>query len=184
LTAPVVSANAASKWVALPTRDDPGGGTEFAAASVAAGPRRRSWRGAHIAGRTGLRRAPFSRIRDLGAKSSGTAYEHPRSGGLLHLEIKKLVKIAHPHCRVSGTAPRYCAVWGLELPTLLTEPALSVAQGITAGSRSRLSTPTANQVGARLPARRARCRMPPLPACTRARLLCPVRHPAQSCGQR
>jgi transposase InsO family protein len=73
--------------------------------------RRERWTGARIAGQTGLsratvsrilRRLKLSRVRDLEPKLSVQRYEHARPGDLLHLDIKKLVKIAQPSHRVTG----------------------------------------------------------------------------------
>jgi len=73
--------------------------------------RRERWTGARIAGQTGLsratvsrilRRLKLSRVRDLDAKLPIQRYEHARPGDLLHLDIKKLVKIAQPSHRVTG----------------------------------------------------------------------------------
>jgi transposase InsO family protein len=73
--------------------------------------RRERWTGARIAGQTGLsratvsrilRRLKLSRVRDLEPKLPIQRYEHARPGDLLHLDIKKLVKIAQPSHRVTG----------------------------------------------------------------------------------
>jgi transposase InsO family protein len=73
--------------------------------------RRERWTGARIAGQTGLsratvsrilRRLKLSRVRDLEPRLPIQRYEHARPGDLLHLDIKKLVKIAQPSHRVTG----------------------------------------------------------------------------------
>lgn len=73
--------------------------------------RRQRWTGCRIAGQTGLRRATVSRIlrrlglsrlRDLEPAPPVERYEHPRAGDLLHLDIKKLGRIARPSHRVTG----------------------------------------------------------------------------------
>jgi transposase InsO family protein len=73
--------------------------------------RRERWTGQRIAQQTGLSRATvsrllgrakLSRIRDLDPKPPTRRYEHPHPGDLLHLDIKRLVKIARPSHRVTG----------------------------------------------------------------------------------
>ena len=73
--------------------------------------RRERWTGARIACQTGLSRATVSRIlrrlklnrvRDLEPRPVVQRYEHAQPGDLLHLDIKKLVKIAQPSHRVTG----------------------------------------------------------------------------------
>jgi transposase InsO family protein len=73
--------------------------------------RRERWTGARIACQTGLsratvsrilRRLKLSRVRDLEPRLPIQRYEHARPGDLLHLDIKKLVKIAQPSHRVTG----------------------------------------------------------------------------------
>ena len=73
--------------------------------------RRQRWTGQRIAQQTGLsratisrilRRLKLSRIRDLEPRPVVQRYEHPRPGDLLHLDIKKLVRIAQPSHRVTG----------------------------------------------------------------------------------
>ena len=73
--------------------------------------RRERWTGARIAQQAGLSRATvsrilarakLSRIRDLEPQSPVQRYEHPAPGDLLHLDIKRLVKIARPSHRVTG----------------------------------------------------------------------------------
>lgn len=73
--------------------------------------RRQRWTGCRIAGQTGLSRATVSRIlrrlglsrlRDLEPAPPVERYEHPRAGDLLHLDIKKLGRIARPSHRVTG----------------------------------------------------------------------------------
>ena len=73
--------------------------------------RRERWTGQRIAQQTGLgratisrilRRLKLSRIRDLEPKPPVQRYEHPHPGDLLHLDIKRLVKIAQPSHRVTG----------------------------------------------------------------------------------
>jgi transposase InsO family protein len=73
--------------------------------------RRERWTGHRIARQTGLSRATVSRIlgrlklnrmRDLDPPPVVQRYEHPSPGDLLHLDIKRLVKIARPSHRVTG----------------------------------------------------------------------------------
>jgi transposase InsO family protein len=73
--------------------------------------RRQRWTGLRIARQTGLsratvsrilRRLKLSRIRDLEPKLPVQRYEHPHPGDLLHLDIKKLGRIARPSHRVTG----------------------------------------------------------------------------------
>ena len=73
--------------------------------------RRERWTGLRIAQQTGLSRATVSRIlrrlklsrmRDLEPKPEVQRYEHAQPGDLLHLDIKKLGRIARPSHRVTG----------------------------------------------------------------------------------
>ena len=73
--------------------------------------RRQRWTGLRIAQATGLSRATVSRIlrrlrlsrmRDLEPRPPVVRYEHERPGDLLHLDIKKLGRIAKPGHRVTG----------------------------------------------------------------------------------
>ena len=73
--------------------------------------RRQRWTGLRIAQQTGLsratvsrilRRLKLSRIRDLEPKLPVQRYEHAQPGDLLHLDIKKLGRIARPSHRVTG----------------------------------------------------------------------------------
>jgi len=73
--------------------------------------RRQRWTGLRIAQQTGLSRATVSRIlrrlklsrmRDLEPRPPVQRYEHARPGDLLHLDIKKLGRIARPSHRVTG----------------------------------------------------------------------------------
>lgn len=73
--------------------------------------RRERWSGFRIARHTGLSRATVSRIlcrlqlnrlSSLEAKPVIERYEHPAPGDLLHLDIKKLGRIARPSHRVTG----------------------------------------------------------------------------------
>ena len=73
--------------------------------------RRQRWTGLRIAQQTGLSRATVSRIlrrlklsrmRDLEPRAPVIRYEHARAGDLLHLDIKKLGRIARPSHRVTG----------------------------------------------------------------------------------
>jgi transposase len=73
--------------------------------------RRQRWAGFRIAEQTGLSRSTVSRIlqrlginriRDLDPKPMVQRYEHAAPGDLLHLDIKKLVRIARPSHRVTG----------------------------------------------------------------------------------
>ena len=73
--------------------------------------RRQRWTGLRIAWQTGLSRATVSRIlcrlklnrmRDLEPKPAVRRYEHAQPGDLLHLDIKKLGRIARPSHRVTG----------------------------------------------------------------------------------
>ena len=73
--------------------------------------RRERWTGYRIAQATGLSRATVSRIlgrlklnrmRDLEPRPVVQRYEHDAAGDLLHLDIKRLVRIARPSHRVTG----------------------------------------------------------------------------------
>jgi transposase InsO family protein len=73
--------------------------------------RRERWTGQRIAQQTALspatvsrilKRLKLSRIRDLEPPQAIQRYEHARPGDLLHLDIKRLVKIARPSHRVTG----------------------------------------------------------------------------------
>ena len=73
--------------------------------------RRQRWTGLRIAQQTGLsratvsrilRRLKLSRVRDLEPRPPVRRYEHIRPGDLLHLDIKKLGRIARPSHRVTG----------------------------------------------------------------------------------
>jgi transposase InsO family protein len=73
--------------------------------------RRQRWTGLRIAQQTGLSRATVSRIlrrlklsrlRDLEPRQPVQRYEHLRAGDMLHLDIKKLGRIAKPGHRVTG----------------------------------------------------------------------------------
>lgn len=73
--------------------------------------RRQRWTGIRIARQTGLsratvsrilRRLKLSRIRDLEPVAAVQRYEHANAGDLLHLDIKKLGRIARPSHRVTG----------------------------------------------------------------------------------
>jgi len=73
--------------------------------------RRQHWTGLRISQQTGLSRATVSRIlrrrklsrmRDLEPRQPVQRYEHQRPGDLLHLDIKKLGRIARPGHRVTG----------------------------------------------------------------------------------
>ena len=73
--------------------------------------RRERWTGFRIALATGLSRATVSRIlrrlklnrmRDLDPPEKVVRYEHAAAGDLLHLDIKRLVRIARPSHRVTG----------------------------------------------------------------------------------
>jgi transposase InsO family protein len=73
--------------------------------------RRQKLTGCHIAQRTGLSRATVSRIlrrarlsrwRDLVPAPPVVRYEYAHPGDLLHLDIKKLVRIVRPSHRVTG----------------------------------------------------------------------------------
>jgi transposase InsO family protein len=73
--------------------------------------RRQRWTGLRISQQTGLsratvsrilRRRKLSRIRDLEPPQPVHRYEHERPGDLLHLDIKKLGRIARPGHRVTG----------------------------------------------------------------------------------
>ena len=73
--------------------------------------RRERWTGFRIARQTGLSRATVSRIlrrlklnrmRDLEPSPVVQRYEHETPGDLLHLDIKRLVRIARPSHRVTG----------------------------------------------------------------------------------
>jgi transposase InsO family protein len=73
--------------------------------------RKRKFTGRHIAAQTGLSRATVSRIlrrsrlsrwRDLVPAAPVIRYERSHPGELLHLDIKKLVRIVRPSHRVTG----------------------------------------------------------------------------------
>ena len=73
--------------------------------------RRQRWTGLRIAQQMGLSRATVSRIlrrlklnrmRDLEPRLPVQRYEHVRPGDMLHLDIKKLGRIAKPGHRVTG----------------------------------------------------------------------------------
>ena len=73
--------------------------------------RRQRWTGVRIAQTTGLSRATISRIlrrnrlsraRDLDPPVPVIRYEHPHPGDLLHLDTKKLARIARPGHRLTG----------------------------------------------------------------------------------
>jgi transposase InsO family protein len=73
--------------------------------------RRQRWTGVRIAQTTGLSRATVSRIlrrcklsrmRDLQPALPIRRYEHPHPGDLLHLDTKKLARIAKPGHRITG----------------------------------------------------------------------------------
>ena len=73
--------------------------------------RRQRWAGSRIAAHTGLSRATVSRIlrrlrlnriRHLEPERPDNRYEHAAPGDLLHLDIKKLGRIARPSHRVTG----------------------------------------------------------------------------------
>ena len=73
--------------------------------------RRQKLTGFHIAARTGLSRATVSRIlrrahlsrwRDLFPAPAVVRYERDHPGKLLHIDIKKLVRIVRPSHRVTG----------------------------------------------------------------------------------
>jgi transposase InsO family protein len=73
--------------------------------------RRERWTGHRIGRATGLSRATVSRIlrrlrlsrmRDLDPPPPVQRYEHAAPGDLLHLDIKRLVRIARPSHRVTG----------------------------------------------------------------------------------
>jgi transposase InsO family protein len=73
--------------------------------------RRQRWTGVRISRQLGLstatvsralRRLGLSRIRDLEPQLPPNRYEHPVPGDLLHLDIKRLVRIQRPSHRVTG----------------------------------------------------------------------------------
>ncbi len=73
--------------------------------------RRQRWTGVRIAQQLGLshatvsrvlRRLRLSRIRDLEPQLPPNRYEHAAPGDLLHLDIKRLVRIQRPSHRVTG----------------------------------------------------------------------------------
>jgi len=73
--------------------------------------RRERWTGHRIAMQTGLskatvcrilRRLKLNRMRDLEPPAPVQRYEHLAPGDLLHLDIKRLVRIARPSHRVTG----------------------------------------------------------------------------------
>ncbi len=89
-----------------------------------------------------LRRLKLNRVRDLDPPQPVVRYEHAAPGDLLHLDIKKLVKIAQPSHRVTGDRRDTVRGIGTESVHVAIEPALSEAEGITAASPSRPSIPT------------------------------------------
>ena len=73
--------------------------------------RRQRWTGVRIAQQPGLspatvsrvlRRIKLNRIRDIEPKLPSNRYEHPAPGDMLHLDIKRLVRIQRPSHRVTG----------------------------------------------------------------------------------
>lgn len=85
--------------------------------------RRQRWTGYRIAQTTGLSRATVSRIlrrlklnriRDLDPAPAIQRYEHPLPGDLLHLDIKKLGRIARPGHRVTGNPADHVSGSGWE----------------------------------------------------------------------
>jgi transposase InsO family protein len=73
--------------------------------------RRQRWTGVRISQQLGLSRATVSRvlrrlklnrIRDLEPQRLAIRYEHLRPGDMLHLDIKRLVRIQRPSHRVTG----------------------------------------------------------------------------------
>ena len=119
-----VSAKTAAKWVGryrkqglagLRDRSSrPGRSPRQTCSSLVEGVlafRRERWTGLRIAQQTGLsratisrilRRARLSRMRDLEPSPPVHRYEHAAPGDLLHLDIKRLVRIARPSHRVTG----------------------------------------------------------------------------------
>jgi len=119
-----VSAKTAAKWVGRYCASGPAGlrdrssrphrlrqPTTAAQVERVEALRRQRWTGYRIAQTTGLSRATVSRIlrrlqlnriRDLDPAPVIQRYEHPLPGDLLHLDIKKLGRIARPGHRVTG----------------------------------------------------------------------------------
>jgi transposase InsO family protein len=73
--------------------------------------RRQRWTGVRISQQLGLshatvsralRRLKLSRIRDIEPQRPANRYEHPHPGDMLHLDIKRLVRIQRPSHRVTG----------------------------------------------------------------------------------
>jgi transposase InsO family protein len=73
--------------------------------------RRQRWTGVRISQQLGLshatvsrvlRRLKLNRIRDLEPRLLPNRYEHPQPGDMLHLDIKRLVRIQRPSHRVTG----------------------------------------------------------------------------------
>jgi transposase InsO family protein len=73
--------------------------------------RRQRWTGVRIALAVGmstatvsrvLRRLQLNRIRDIEPQRPAHRYEHPQPGDMLHLDIKRLVRIQRPSHRVTG----------------------------------------------------------------------------------
>jgi transposase InsO family protein len=73
--------------------------------------RRQRWTGVRISQELGvsratvsrvLRRLKLNRIRDIEPERPAQRYEHPQPGDLLHLDIKRLVRIQRPSHRVTG----------------------------------------------------------------------------------
>ena len=98
-----VSEKTAAKWVRRPTTAELEARVEVL--------RRQRWTGARIAAQTALSRATVSRVlrrlklnrmRDLEPRPVYPRYEHASPGDLLHLDMKKLVRIAQPSHRVTG----------------------------------------------------------------------------------
>jgi transposase len=77
--------------------------------------RRERWTGVRIAQQLGLspatvsrvlRRLKLNRIRDLEPRLAPNRYEHAAPGDLVHLDIKRLVRIQRPSHRVTVTPPQ------------------------------------------------------------------------------
>jgi hypothetical protein len=83
-----------------------------------------------------LRRLKLNRIRDLERAPAVVRYEHAAPGDMLHLDIKRLVRIQWPSHRVTGNRRDGVKGIGAEFLHVAIKPALSEAEGITRGSPS------------------------------------------------
>jgi len=97
--------------------------------------RRQRWTGLRIAQQAGLSRATVSRIlrrlklsrlRDLEPRQPVQRYEHLRAGDMLHLDIKKLGRIAKPGHRVTGIHVSHLSTEKHEIPVRALESAFLI----------------------------------------------------------